>query len=95
MLPCYFADRYDNVIRASDTIAALDMTLWVLTHPDLKETARVRALMTHLYDTLGQNADLYAGETRTRTSTIFSRAHRLHHLNALPAFFSKLKQVRG
>ena len=75
MLPCYFADRYDNVIRASDTISALDMTLWVLTHPDLKETARVRALMTHLYDTLGQNSDLYAGETRTPNKyNLFPRA---------------------
>lgn len=64
LLPCYFADRYETVIRASDPIKTLDLTLWVLTHPDLRGTARVRALMNHLYEELGETAALYAGETK-------------------------------
>ena len=64
LLPCYFADRYAEVERVSDTVASLDLTLWVLTHPDLRGTARVRALMAHLYDELGGDAALYAGDTR-------------------------------
>lgn len=65
VLPCYFADRYATVERVSDTIAALDLTLWVLTHLDLRGTARVRALMAHLYDELGAEAALYAGRSRS------------------------------
>ncbi|WP_413719280.1 LysR family transcriptional regulator [Silicimonas sp. MF1-12-2] len=65
LLPCYFADRYEEVERVSDTVAALDLTLWVLTHPDLRGTARVRALMAHLYEELGREAKLYAGNTRS------------------------------
>jgi len=60
-LPCYVGDADPRLSRASDTIASLDMKLWVLTHPDLRNTARVRALMSHLYDAIGRDADLFAG----------------------------------
>ena len=40
------------------------MELWVLTHPDLRKTARVRTLMTHLYGELGKIADLFAGDRK-------------------------------
>jgi DNA-binding transcriptional LysR family regulator len=60
-LPCYVGDADDRLVRASDTIAHLDLQLWVLTHPDLRNTARVRALMAHLYDELARDADLYGG----------------------------------
>jgi DNA-binding transcriptional LysR family regulator len=61
-LPCYAGDADHRLVRASDTIPHLDMSLWVLTHPDLRSTARVRALMAHLYDELARDSDLYAGE---------------------------------
>lgn len=60
-LPCYVGDADPRLLRASDTIARLDMQLWVLTHPDLRNTARVRAMMSHLYDELGGIADLFGG----------------------------------
>jgi DNA-binding transcriptional LysR family regulator len=63
-LPCYVGDADDRLARASDTIEHLDMQLWVLTHPDLRKTARVRALMAHLYEELAHEADLYAGERK-------------------------------
>jgi len=63
-LPCYVGDADPRLIRVSDTIASLDMQLWVLTHPDLRHTARVRAFMAHLYDELGNDADLYAGKRK-------------------------------
>jgi DNA-binding transcriptional LysR family regulator len=65
LLPCYFGDADDRIERASDTLAPLDLELWVITHPDLKNTARVRALMAHLYDELGQMADLFAGRLKS------------------------------
>lgn len=64
-LPCYFGDRYPGITRVSETIPELDLTLWVLTHPDLRGTARVRAMMTHLYAELGADAALYEGRART------------------------------
>jgi len=63
-LPCYVGDGDGRLVRVSDTIEHLDMQLWVLTHPDLRNTARVRALMTHLYDELGPEADLYGGNRK-------------------------------
>ncbi len=60
-LPCYVGDADERLARASDTIAHLDMQLWVLTHPDLRKTARVRALMAHLYEELAREADLFGG----------------------------------
>ncbi len=63
-LPSYVGDADDRLVRVSDTLAALDMKLWVLTHPDLKETARVRALMAHLYGELGQKAYLFEGNSK-------------------------------
>lgn len=61
LLPCYVGDADPRLLRASDTVASLDMQLWVLTHPDLRTTARVRAMMSHLYDELGRHADLFGG----------------------------------
>lgn len=62
-LPCYVGDADPRLVRVTDPIEALDMELWVLTHSDLRNTARVRALMTHLYDSLGAQADLWGGRT--------------------------------
>jgi len=39
-----------------------------LTHPDLRHTARVKALMTYLVDELKKDADLFAG-TRIEKKT--------------------------
>jgi len=61
LLPCYIGDADERLVRASDTIRHLDMELWVLTHPDLRKTARVRALMAHFHDELARDADLFAG----------------------------------
>lgn len=61
-LPCYVGDADARLVRASDTFDHLDMEFWVLTHPDLRKTARVRALMSHLYDELTPRAALFAGE---------------------------------
>ncbi len=64
-LPCYVGDVDDRLIRVTETFPHLDMKLWILTHPDLRNTARVRALMTHLYDDLAYDIDVFAGLTKT------------------------------
>ena len=67
IMPCYAGDKDERLIRVSDTIRNLDMHLWVLTHPDLRNTARVRALMSFLYDDLGSRADTWSGENNPPT----------------------------
>lgn len=63
-LPCYVGDADDRLLRVSDPIAWLDLDLWVLTHRDLTNTARVRALMTHLYGELSARAYYFGGDMK-------------------------------
>ena len=43
-LPCYLGDGA-GLVRLQGPIAAMDTSLWLLTHDDLRRTARVRAFM--------------------------------------------------
>ncbi len=45
LLPCFIAEQRSDLVRFGETIQALDHGLWLLTHPDLRQTARVRAFM--------------------------------------------------
>ncbi len=64
-LPCYVGDADPRLARITDPLEHLDMQLWVLTHPDLRNTARIRALMAFLYDELAHDADLWSGRSAT------------------------------
>ena len=57
-------DNDNRLERISDSLPFIELSLWVLTHPDLRNTARIRAMMAHLYEELGRDADLYAGERK-------------------------------
>ena len=50
LLPIGMGNREPSLGILSPPIPALDLPLWVLTHADLRETARVRALMDHLIE---------------------------------------------
>ncbi len=63
MMPCYLADKDKRLVRVTDVIEPLTLELWLLTHPDLRHTARVKALMAYLYDELKRDADLFEGKT--------------------------------
>ncbi|PRY66548.1 LysR family transcriptional regulator [Vreelandella songnenensis] len=45
VLPCYLGDADQMLLRLSQPIDALTTQLWLLTHPDLRHVARVRAFM--------------------------------------------------
>jgi DNA-binding transcriptional LysR family regulator len=62
LLPCYLGDADGRIVRATAPIEGLDIELWLLTHPDLRHTARVKALMAFLYERLVVDRDLFAGE---------------------------------
>jgi DNA-binding transcriptional LysR family regulator len=43
VLPCYLADNDQWLIRFSEAIPTLSTDLWLLTHSDLRKTARIQA----------------------------------------------------
>jgi DNA-binding transcriptional LysR family regulator len=45
LLPCFIAAVTPGLVRLAPPIAELESGLWLLTHPDLRHTARVRAFM--------------------------------------------------
>jgi len=52
LLPCYLADRDDGVRRVSGVMPDLASELWMVTHQDLKNTARIRAFFTVVGDAI-------------------------------------------
>ena len=61
LMPCYLGDADGRLVRVGDPFEALTMELWILTHPDLRHTARVKALIAYLYDSFKKEADLFEG----------------------------------
>ena len=53
-LLCHLADPERRLQRVADPDPHFDTGLWVLTHRDLKDTARIKALTQFLYEDLGQ-----------------------------------------
>lgn len=48
LLPCILGDREPGLIRTTHAPVELNFSLWILIHPDLRNTARVKALMAFL-----------------------------------------------
>lgn len=48
VLPCYIGDADRELVRIGDPIDELATDLWILRHPDLRKTARVRAVAEFL-----------------------------------------------
>lgn len=63
LLPCYLGDCQADVVRASpEPIADLTGELWIVTHADLKRTARVRAFFELVGDGLAREHELFEGK---------------------------------
>lgn len=60
-LPCYLGDRTSKLRRLSKPVPSMATDLWLLTHEDLRKTARVRAVMDWLANALGAERDLIEG----------------------------------
>jgi DNA-binding transcriptional LysR family regulator len=59
VLPCFMEPRCPELVAVSDPIPELSVPLWMITHPDLRRTARVQAFMREVGDALA--ARLAAG----------------------------------
>ncbi|MCA9605069.1 MAG: LysR family transcriptional regulator [Myxococcales bacterium] len=60
-LPCIEGDGDPTLRRLGDPIEGFGMDIWVLTHPDLRNTARIRAFMQHAATCITARADDLAG----------------------------------
>lgn len=61
VLPCFLGDSAPQLRRLQDSPPDLATELWVLTHPDLHKTARVKAIFQILHHELTQRASLLQG----------------------------------
>lgn len=60
-MPCYLGDREPALRRVGEPIAELRGELWLLTHPDLRRTARVRAFSEFMATALQSLKPLLGG----------------------------------
>ncbi len=58
MLLCPLGDSDPGLVRLAPPAPEMDTQLWVLTHPDLKRVARVRAIGEFLYERLSKDPKL-------------------------------------
>lgn len=66
-LPCYLGDSDDRLIRARRApVQEIQTALWLLTHADLRHTARVRAFTDFMAKALGQDRALLEGRRPIR-----------------------------
>jgi DNA-binding transcriptional LysR family regulator len=63
-LPCYLADSMPELERIRGVIPEMATELWVLTHEDLRGTARIRAVTEYLTSSLGAQRALLEGRAR-------------------------------
>jgi DNA-binding transcriptional LysR family regulator len=62
VLPCYLADGEAGVVRMlPEPVAELERELWIVTHEDLKNTARIRAFLDVVGSGLSEQKSLFAG----------------------------------
>jgi DNA-binding transcriptional LysR family regulator len=61
MLLCPLADARADLVRLAEPEAALDTQLWILTHPDLRQVARIRAFSQYMFDALTADPRLVHG----------------------------------
>ncbi len=52
VLPTFMAPQHPDLLPVSEVIPELSVPVWMLTHPDLRQTARVRVFMQHVGDAL-------------------------------------------
>ena len=63
VLPCYLGDIEPGLVRATATpVIELTRELWIVTHADLRKTARVRAFFDIVGDGLVAQSSLFAGQ---------------------------------
>jgi len=61
-LPCYLGDSDARLVRVRPPIPEMTTALWVLTHPDLASTVRVKLFVDYVSSVLGKQRQLLEGQ---------------------------------
>jgi len=61
-LPCFVGDVRPDLVRLAPPEPRFAADLWLLTHPDLRKAARVRALLDFLAEEIARHRPLIEGE---------------------------------
>jgi DNA-binding transcriptional LysR family regulator len=64
LLPEFVANDIQGIVALSDPIEELQSPLWLLTHPDLRNTARVRAFMKFVGDELKESLNMLSQDDK-------------------------------
>jgi DNA-binding transcriptional LysR family regulator len=65
-LPCYLADPDPSLRRVQAPLADMEVSLWLLTHPDLRRVARIRTVLDFLARHLARQRRLIEGRSAKR-----------------------------
>jgi DNA-binding transcriptional LysR family regulator len=68
-VPCFIADVRPALVRLTPPIADFSTGLWILTHPDLRQSARVRAFMDFMAGEIARQRRLIEGDTARANGT--------------------------
>lgn len=66
VLPCFLGDAEPGLVRLGEPLAECDSELWLLSHPELRETVRVKAARQWLLKALSVQVGLLAGDCPQR-----------------------------
>ncbi len=61
ILPCFMGDADPALVRYGGACPGWDLGLWVLLHPDLRRTTRVRMFRDYMSKALASQAEAFAG----------------------------------
>lgn len=61
VLPCFIGDAQSGLTRLGEPLPECDAELWLLSHAELRDTARVKAVRDWLRERLVEQASLLAG----------------------------------
>jgi DNA-binding transcriptional LysR family regulator len=67
-LPCAIGASTTGLVQLSEIVPEVGGDLWLLTHPDLRQTARVRAFMDYAGAELARKRRLIEGETEVNAT---------------------------
>ncbi|MEP3278944.1 MAG: LysR family transcriptional regulator [Stappiaceae bacterium] len=62
-LPCFLGDQSRHLVRLAAPIKKMENALWILTHEDLRRTARVRAFVKFISGSLREERALLEGRS--------------------------------
>ena len=61
-LPCYLCDPDPQLVRIGDPIPDLAVDLWLLTHPDMENVARIKVFLEFVADAIARHRPRLTGE---------------------------------